>query len=56
VHLFDVERPEVHPRETDLLDTGFRPVAEMLANLEGFETWSSICLKAMFGDNKVNNG
>ena len=27
VHLFDVERPAVRPRETDLLETGFRPVA-----------------------------
>lgn len=49
VHLFDVERPEVYPRETDLLETGFRPVPEILSDLEGFETWSAICLKALFG-------
>jgi predicted NUDIX family phosphoesterase len=49
VHIFDMEKPEVYPRETDLLETGFRPVEEMLANLDGFETWSSICLKAIFG-------
>jgi predicted NUDIX family phosphoesterase len=49
VHLFDVEKPAVEPRESDLLDTGFRPVKEMLADLEGFETWSAICLKALFG-------
>jgi predicted NUDIX family phosphoesterase len=49
VHLFDVERPDVRPREADLLDTGFRPVREMLADLDGFETWSSICLRALFG-------
>jgi predicted NUDIX family phosphoesterase len=48
VHLFDVEQPEVYPRETDLLETGFRPVPEIMADLEGFETWSSICLKALF--------
>jgi len=48
VHLFDVERPAVQPRETDLLETGFRPVPEILADLEGFETWSAICLKALF--------
>jgi predicted NUDIX family phosphoesterase len=49
VHLFDVERPEVRPRETDLLESGFRPVEELLADLDGFETWSAICLKALFG-------
>jgi predicted NUDIX family phosphoesterase len=49
VHLFDVEQPEVRPRETDLLETGFRPIPEILADLEGFETWSAICLQALFG-------
>ena len=49
VHLFDCERPEVFPREEDILESGFRPVDEILANLEGFETWSSICMKALFG-------
>lgn len=48
VHLFDVEQPAVHPREKDILETGFRPVSELLANLEGFETWSQICLRALF--------
>jgi predicted NUDIX family phosphoesterase len=48
VHLFDVEQPAVQPRETDLLETGFRTVPEILADLEGFETWSAICLKALF--------
>jgi predicted NUDIX family phosphoesterase len=49
VHLFDVERPAVSPRETDLLETGFRPIDDVLADLDGFETWSSICLRALFG-------
>jgi predicted NUDIX family phosphoesterase len=48
VHIFDVERPEVYPRETDLLETGFQPVPEIMADLEGFESWSAICLKALF--------
>ena len=49
VHLFDVERPDVQPRETDIIECGFRPVAEILADLTGFETWSAICMKALFG-------
>jgi predicted NUDIX family phosphoesterase len=48
VHLFDVARPEVNPREADILESGFRPVAEILADLSGFESWSQICLQALF--------
>jgi predicted NUDIX family phosphoesterase len=48
VHLFDVESPAVVPRETEIVEAGFRPVGELLANLEGFETWSRICLEALF--------
>lgn len=50
VHLFDVERPDVRPRETDILESGFRPVAEILQDLDGFETWSQICMRALFGE------
>ena len=49
VHLFDVARPTVRSRETDLLDAGFRPVAELLEQLDQFETWSQITLAALFG-------
>jgi predicted NUDIX family phosphoesterase len=49
VHLFEVEREAVRPREKDLLECGFRPIDEMLADLNGFETWSEICLRALFG-------
>jgi predicted NUDIX family phosphoesterase len=49
VHIFDVEQPKVYSRETDILSTGFQPVSELLDDLSGFETWSSICLEALFG-------
>ena len=49
VHLFDVERPAVQPREADIIESGFRPVEAILADLSGFETWSEICMKALFG-------
>jgi predicted NUDIX family phosphoesterase len=48
VHLFDVEQPQVRPREAEILDAGFVPVEELVADLEGFETWSQICLQALF--------
>jgi predicted NUDIX family phosphoesterase len=48
VHVLDVERPAVRPREQDILEAGFRPVEELLADLDGFETWSQICLRALF--------
>jgi len=48
VHLFEVERPLVKPRETDLLDAGFRPITEILPQLESFESWSQIAVRALF--------
>jgi predicted NUDIX family phosphoesterase len=48
VHIFDVERPAVRPREDDIIDAGFRPVEELLADLSRFESWSQICLKSLF--------
>ena len=48
VHVCDVAAPEVYPREDDILDSGFRDVEELLADLERFETWSQICLRALF--------
>lgn len=48
VHVYDVESPRVEPREEDIAEAGFRPVRELLANLEGFETWSRIVLEALF--------
>ena len=50
VHMLDVQQPLVEPRESEILECGFRPVEEILADMEGFETWSSICMKALFGN------
>jgi predicted NUDIX family phosphoesterase len=49
VHLFDVDRPNVRPRESEIIECGFRPVEAILADMTGFETWSQICMKALFG-------
>jgi predicted NUDIX family phosphoesterase len=48
VHILDLQRPNVRPHEADILECGFRPVQEMLRDLDGFETWSQICLRALF--------
>ncbi len=49
VYLADVQRPAVYPREPDLVDGAFRPVDQLLAERHGFESWSEICLEALFG-------
>jgi len=48
VHCLEVERPAVRPREPDILEGAFRPVEELLPCLTEFETWSQICLEALF--------
>jgi predicted NUDIX family phosphoesterase len=49
VHLCDLEKPAVEPREDDVLDAGFRPVDDILAELDRFESWSEIVVRALFG-------
>ena len=49
VHIFDVQEPAVRPRETEIIDAGFQNVDALLADLSGFESWSQICLQALFG-------
>jgi predicted NUDIX family phosphoesterase len=49
VHLFDLSEPLVQPREIDILDAGFRPAEEILAELDQFESWSQIVVRALFG-------
>ncbi len=48
VHIFDVERPDVHPLEADIVAAGFQPLAEILADISRYESWSQICLQALF--------
>jgi hypothetical protein len=44
----DVCEPSVRPREADILDARFRPVADILPRLDQFETWSQIAVRALF--------
>ena len=48
VHICEVEHPALRAREMDLLDAGFRAVDELQRELNQFETWSQICLKALY--------
>ncbi len=46
VHLYELDRPSVIPREDALADAGFLSLDEIRDQVEGFETWSQICLRA----------
>lgn len=48
VHIFDLAAPRVRPREASLIETGFAEPAQLLQDLEQFETWSQICLRHVF--------
>ena len=48
VYRFDLDRPAVRPREDEIIESGFQPVEEIMSDLSGFETWSQICLRALF--------
>lgn len=47
VHVFELEEPKVQRREADLLRAGFAPIAELLREKEGFETWSQFVLEEL---------
>jgi predicted NUDIX family phosphoesterase len=46
VHLYDLDRPDVYPREPGIAEPGFVPVADLRAEWELFESWSQICIDA----------
>lgn len=48
VHLFDLETEQVKPREEDILDAGFMPITDILAEIDRYESWSQIVVPALF--------
>ena len=48
VHLFKVKEPKVFAKEEDIVDAGFIAIDELLGGDHQFETWSSICIDALF--------
>ena len=47
VHIFDVEQPNVESNETDIIESGFVPVDQLIAEIDQFESWSQICLRGI---------
>jgi predicted NUDIX family phosphoesterase len=45
VHLFDLENDDVVSNEDAIQDLQFVPLADLIANADGLETWSSICVQ-----------
>lgn len=48
VHVFRVDRPRVKAREDDISEAGFAPISSILADLDQYESWSRICLEALY--------
>lgn len=48
VHIFDLQSAKVTPREKSMIHAGFAPPEQLLRELDEFETWSRICLEALF--------
>jgi predicted NUDIX family phosphoesterase len=46
VHLYDLERPAVSPREDSLAEAEFVPLGRLRDHWDQFETWSQICIEA----------
>jgi predicted NUDIX family phosphoesterase len=49
VHLYELERPAVSPREDGLAEAEFVPLADLRDQWDQFETWSQICIEAFLG-------
>lgn len=49
VHLVELDRPELDPREDALVDPEFIAEADLVARRSEFETWSQICIDAVLG-------
>lgn len=47
VHVLELDRPEVSPRETEIAACGFESLEALLADRNRFETWSQITLDAL---------
>ncbi len=47
VHAFDLEAAAVRPREDDIQDTGFSPLDAISAEIDRYESWSQIAVRAL---------
>jgi len=44
VHIFELNAPQVAPREKSMIKAGFLPLSQLVQERDQFETWSQICL------------
>ncbi len=49
VHCFELVRPEVKSNEDDLNETSFVSIVELRQDRDRLETWSQLCLDALYG-------
>ena len=49
VHRYDLDRPDLVPREDALADPLFLTIADLAARRDEFETWSQVCIEALMG-------
>jgi predicted NUDIX family phosphoesterase len=49
VHLYDLEKPDVLPREDGLADAGFLPAEAVRSLRSEFESWSQFCIDSLLG-------
>lgn len=47
VHVFDMDTPDVSPREEDIQDASFLTLDQIAADLDSYETWSQIAVRAL---------
>ncbi len=47
VHVYELERPLVSPRELGLAEAGFVPLAELGRDRDRLESWSRLCLEGL---------
>jgi predicted NUDIX family phosphoesterase len=47
IHLVQLTRAEVHPRDAALTDAGFAPIADWRRRLDELETWSQFALELL---------
>lgn len=48
VHVFELDSPQVRPREESIIQTGFAQPSQLRQDAESFESWSRICLEHLF--------
>lgn len=47
VHVFNMDKPAVSPREDDIQDTRFTPLEAIADELDHYESWSQIAVRAL---------